>query len=216
MDPEPGIQTAMVLGLGTVWGCCLVAKSCPTLLWPHGLYPARLLCPWGFSTRVGCHALLQGICLTQGSNLCLLHWQMNFLWLSWERTLAWPKALSKLFTWKDNSWLVVAAAIDRALWDSACWPALHNRESFCPSPPRPGSGRPFVATAAATAAAVSQLSRARPCVWSWAQCAFEVALWLIHCSCSTCVGTEQLLSPCTHPAHRTQHGLSTLQFWEAA
>ena len=47
----------------------------------HGLYPARLLCPWnspGKNTRVGCHSLLQGIFLTQGSNphlLCLLHWQ---------------------------------------------------------------------------------------------------------------------------------------------
>ena len=45
------------------------------------LWPARLLCPWNFlgkSTRVGCHALLQGIFPTQGSNLCLLrllHWQ---------------------------------------------------------------------------------------------------------------------------------------------
>ena len=28
--------------------CCLVAQSCPTLLWPHGLYPTRLLCPWDF------------------------------------------------------------------------------------------------------------------------------------------------------------------------
>ena len=27
---------------------CLVTKSCPTLLWPHGLWPARLLCPWNF------------------------------------------------------------------------------------------------------------------------------------------------------------------------
>ena len=35
---------------------------------------SRLLCPWdspGKSTRVGCHALLQGIFLTQGSNECL-------------------------------------------------------------------------------------------------------------------------------------------------
>ena len=30
--------------------CCavLVTQSCPTL-WPHGLQPSRLLCPWGFS-----------------------------------------------------------------------------------------------------------------------------------------------------------------------
>ena len=33
-------------------------------LWPHGLYPARLLCPWnspGKNTRVSSHSLLHGI-----------------------------------------------------------------------------------------------------------------------------------------------------------
>ena len=38
--------------------------------------PSRLLCPWNFpgkNTGVGCHFLLQGIFLTQGSNLHLLH-----------------------------------------------------------------------------------------------------------------------------------------------
>jgi len=45
----------------------------------------RLLCPWdspGKNTRVGCHALLQGIFLTQGSNPYLLqftHWQAGSL-----------------------------------------------------------------------------------------------------------------------------------------
>ena len=45
---------------------------------PRGLQPARLLCPHdspGKNTGVGCHFLLQGIFLTQGSNthlLCLL------------------------------------------------------------------------------------------------------------------------------------------------
>ena len=36
----------------------------------------RFLCPWDFagkSTGMGCHFLLQGIFLTQGSNRCLLH-----------------------------------------------------------------------------------------------------------------------------------------------
>ena len=40
-------------------------------LGPHGLQPSRLLCLWnspGKNTRVGCHFLLQGIFLTQGSN----------------------------------------------------------------------------------------------------------------------------------------------------
>ena len=41
---------------------------------PYGLQPVRLLCPWdspGQNTGVGCHALLQGIFLTQGSKLRL-------------------------------------------------------------------------------------------------------------------------------------------------
>ena len=64
-----------------------VAQLCLTL-WPHGLQPARLLCPWDFlgkTTGVGCHALLQGIFPTQGSNqhlLCILHWQADYLPLS--------------------------------------------------------------------------------------------------------------------------------------
>ena len=60
---------------------CLVAQSCLTLCNSmdyslpdcsvHGDSPGK-------NTGVGCHALLQGIFLTQGSNpclLCLLHWQ---------------------------------------------------------------------------------------------------------------------------------------------
>ena len=46
-------------------------------LQPRGLVPAGLLCPWdspGKNTGVGgCHALLQGIFLTHGLNLGLLH-----------------------------------------------------------------------------------------------------------------------------------------------
>ena len=51
----------------------------------YGLQPTRLLCLWdspGENTGVGCHALLQGVFLTQGSNprlLCLLHWQVGSL-----------------------------------------------------------------------------------------------------------------------------------------
>ena len=44
-------------------------------LQPHGLQPARLLCPWdspGKNTGVGCHFLLQENFLTQGSNPHLL------------------------------------------------------------------------------------------------------------------------------------------------
>ena len=58
--------------------CCRSAVCDP--LRPHGLYPARLLCPWGFpgkSTGVGCHFLLQGIFPTRGWNPCLLHQQAD-------------------------------------------------------------------------------------------------------------------------------------------
>ena len=43
---------------------------------PMDCSPARLLWPWdspGKDTAVGCHALLQRIFLTQGSNSGLLH-----------------------------------------------------------------------------------------------------------------------------------------------
>ena len=59
-----------------IYCCCLTAKSCPTLLQPHGQQPARLLSPWdsqGKITGVGCHALLQRIFPTQGLNPHLLH-----------------------------------------------------------------------------------------------------------------------------------------------
>ena len=51
---------------------CSVAKLGPTLA-PH--WRTRLLCPWDFPGKkagVGCHFLLQGIFLTQGSDSSLL------------------------------------------------------------------------------------------------------------------------------------------------
>ena len=74
------ITTTLLIGY-----CCLVAKLCLILLWSHGLYPARLPCPWNFpgkNTEVGCHFLLQGIFPTQGLNLQLLLWQVDSVPLS--------------------------------------------------------------------------------------------------------------------------------------
>ena len=65
--------------------CYLVTRLCLTLLWPHGLSPARLLCLWDFpgkNTGLVCHFLLQGTFSTQGSNRSLLHWQADSLLLS--------------------------------------------------------------------------------------------------------------------------------------
>ena len=53
--------------------CVLITQACMTAI-PWTI--ACLLCPWnapGKNTRVGSHALLQGIFLTQGSNPGLLH-----------------------------------------------------------------------------------------------------------------------------------------------
>ena len=64
--------------LSAVLSCSVVPES----LQPHGLYSARLLCPWdslGKNAGVGCHGLLQGIFQTQGSNQHLLHWQVGSL-----------------------------------------------------------------------------------------------------------------------------------------
>ena len=56
--------------------CVLSYSAVSDCLAPHGLYPARLLCPWDFPgniTGVGCHFLLQGIFPTEGLNPGLLH-----------------------------------------------------------------------------------------------------------------------------------------------
>ena len=66
--------------------CCLVASDVSDSVQPCGLQPSKLLCPWGSpdkSTRVGCHVLLQGIFLTQGSNLGLLHCRQSLLLSHW-------------------------------------------------------------------------------------------------------------------------------------
>ena len=67
---------------------CLVAQSCPTLCNPmdcslpgssvHGDSPGK-------NIRVGCHALLQGIFPTQGSNPGLPHYRCYFYHLSHQR-----------------------------------------------------------------------------------------------------------------------------------
>ena len=58
---------------------CFESLSCSVVsdpLRPHGLEPTSLLCPWdspGKNPGVGCHSLLQGIFLIQGSNPGVLH-----------------------------------------------------------------------------------------------------------------------------------------------
>ena len=63
--------------------CYLVVSDS---LWPQGQLSTRLLCPWnspGKNTGVGCHYLLEGIFLTQGSNPGLLHCRQILYHLSY-------------------------------------------------------------------------------------------------------------------------------------
>ena len=78
---------------------------------PYEQQPTRFLCPWdspGKYTGVGCHFLLQGIFLTQGSNLqllCLLNQQAgSTTGTTWEALYACvPGCYSKYY--KYISWL---------------------------------------------------------------------------------------------------------------
>ena len=77
----------------TVWKWFLCHMPCAVLshlvmsdsFQPHGLWPIRLLCPWDSphkNTWVGCHACLQGILSTQGSNPGLPHGRQILYWPS--------------------------------------------------------------------------------------------------------------------------------------
>ena len=84
-----GVPCALLVGI-CVCVCVSAHSVVSDSVRPPGLWPARLLCPWdspGKNTGGGCHFLLQGIFLTQGSNLCLLcppHWQVGSLPAIWE------------------------------------------------------------------------------------------------------------------------------------
>ena len=77
---------------------------------PQGLQPTRLLCPWDFpgkNTGVGCHFLLQGIFLTQGSSsslLSLLHWQVG----------------------ESNGTLLQYSCLENPMDGGAWWAAVHG------------------------------------------------------------------------------------------
>ena len=70
-------QRVLVLVEKAPWPSSLPSRSVVSgSLQPHGLQPTRLLCPGdspGQSTRVGCHALLQGIFPTRELNPGLPH-----------------------------------------------------------------------------------------------------------------------------------------------
>ena len=73
-DTEPSLIDSIALRLVCV--CVLSRSVVSDSLWHHGLQSTRLLCPLDFpdkNTGVCCNFLLQGIFLTQRSELSLLH-----------------------------------------------------------------------------------------------------------------------------------------------
>ena len=95
--PSSGLSASFLTSLGLSFSIrrmgvmgmtsCSDASVVSDSLQPHGLQPARLLCPWdspGKNTGVGCHALLQGSFLTQGTHVfyipCIgkIHWKRTW------------------------------------------------------------------------------------------------------------------------------------------
>ena len=77
------VHALSCLGYVCVLSCLVVSHS----LQPHGLQPARLLCPLNFpgkNTGVGCHAFFQGIFQTQGSNPGLLYLSCMGRWVLYQ------------------------------------------------------------------------------------------------------------------------------------
>ena len=106
--------------------CSLVAKSCcPTLCDPMDYSWPGSLCTWDFpctNTGVGCHFLLHGIFLTQGSSPCLLYWQVGSLPLShWGN----PNIYYSVPLWKEfaDPWyrLWLTMHTKKACWIRSRW-----------------------------------------------------------------------------------------------
>ena len=95
-------------------------------LWPHGLLPVRLLCPWDSpvkNTRVGCHSLFQGIFSTQGSNPGLLHGK-HFLYHLNHQESQFLGISHKSETWNDLHWWYLSPLSPTANERPSEWPLL--------------------------------------------------------------------------------------------
>ena len=101
----------------------------------------RLFCPWdspGKNTGVGCHALLQEIIPTRGSNSCLLyrlHWQVDSLQLlppgQTRNDVLWMKEEDFCpLHWTDAPWVSSLSPSFYLCLLTECWLVdAHNRFS---------------------------------------------------------------------------------------
>ena len=103
-------------------------------LWLHGLYPTRLLCPWtvpGKNTRMGCHALLQRIFPTKGSNLGLPHcrWILYHLCHQGSPIMSlkqYKKGLQLIFVLQIYFWPPTHPSIHPTIYYCFTHPSIHQ------------------------------------------------------------------------------------------
>ena len=141
--------TAPITNTQVEWSCSVVSDS----LQPHGLWSSRCLCPWdylGKNTGVGCHFFHQGILLTQGLNLCLLHllhWQADFFITQQPgealiNSCLHAKSPQSCLTLCDLWTLALQAPLSMGFSRQECWSGFP-----CPPPgnlPAPGIKRVFL------------------------------------------------------------------------
>ena len=90
-------------------------------LLPCGLWPTRLLSPWGFpgkTTGVGCHFLLHGIFPTQGLNPHLLRLLLGrrilYHWVTWEALLLpYSSSIWRILCWIESNLLSMISLVSQ-------------------------------------------------------------------------------------------------------
>ena len=88
----------------------------------HGLWPARLLCPWdspGKNAGVGCRSLLQGIFPTQQLNPGLLHCRQILYRLSYREA---PKVAQSCPTFCDTMGYTVHGILQARILEWVAFP----------------------------------------------------------------------------------------------
>ena len=138
---------------------------------PHGLWPTRTLHPQDFpgkNTGVGCHVLLQGIILTQGSNTGLQHCRQILYRLSHQGSPVgreWHPPQTQFHSLDDRDELTLRGREEQpiGLEVSSLWPSgqiqrssLLSQEAFIGAP-----SCPFICILPRAAFPLGWLSRLR-------------------------------------------------------